>query len=105
MAGDGIGAAEAKLRGDFLRRRHIAVCLLPFLNKIEYLLLSSSQSFHSVYLDTIVLRPDVKQELFTQMVGLAGNLGATELSLNLHGATASHSRSATARQELGKKVF
>ena len=72
MARHGIGAAEAELRGDFLRRRHCAVRFLAFFNEIKNLLLSSGQTFHSVYLDTMTPHQDVKRELFTiNPVGLA----------------------------------
>ena len=65
MPGDGVGAAEAKLCGDFLRRWHGAVRLLPFLDEIKNLLLSAGQGFNSVCLDSMTLLPVVKLELFT----------------------------------------
>ena len=72
MSGDRIGAAKTKMTGDLLRRWHGAIGLLPFLDEIKNLLLSASQGCHSVCLDTIALRPDVKPELFTNIpVGLA----------------------------------
>ena len=72
MSGNGIGAAEAKMRGNFLARGHGTVGLLESLQKIQNLLLYSGQGLHSIYLDTSSPRRRVKRELFTkQTLGLS----------------------------------
>jgi hypothetical protein len=48
MAGDSIGAAKAKMFGNFLCRGHDALRLLETLQKIEDLLLFASDGLHTV---------------------------------------------------------
>ena len=70
MSGDRIRTAKTKMTGDLLRRWHGAIGLLPFLDEFKDLLLDTGQFLHSVCLDTIALRTDVKRELFTKPIWL-----------------------------------
>ena len=62
MSRHGVEAAESKLIGNFLKGRGGTLRPLPFLNEIENLLLSSGQSVHAVYLNSIMRMLAVKHE-------------------------------------------